>query len=291
MASFDTIARQHRANVLAMGGSEELAQINRAPQHDGNSHVEPARDGGWMLIVTDRGQKYERTHYASDGDLLYRLGSGAAFRLACDHELANRVEGQDSRRLLFTRQLDLVGRVSGEWRERLAAEIGAILASTPYSDEPVEVLNAKHPALGWLVVSAVVGGLLLVWALAHLPLWFAYDMERDLAARGLPLEAQVTDSSTSRPKIGTTYHLGYSYQVDGKLYDTRVVVSEAIGKGYSPGQTVPIRYDPALPERSLVVGNDRFERLLMIIGAIDALLAFLILGGLWRHIRGRTRQN
>ncbi|MCP5397161.1 MAG: DUF3592 domain-containing protein [Sphingomonadaceae bacterium] len=288
MTTLETIAHKHKANVLAMGGTVELARVNRAPRHDGSYHVEPARDGGWLLIVTERGREWERTHFADNDALLYRLARDAASRLAGQYELANRVGAQDSRRIWFARKLELIGLLSDDWRERLAAEIDGILAQAPYDDEPLEVLSAPHPARDWLVGGSVVAMLLLGWALAHLPLWFAYDLERDLDARGVPLEASVISSTSSRPKIGTTYHLQYAYDVAGKLFETREVVSETIGKGFAAGDTLPIRYDPDEPERSLVDGNMRFARLVTIYSGIDALLAFVILGGLWGWWRRRN---
>jgi hypothetical protein len=105
-----------------------------APQHDGSPHVEISGDQ-LSYVVTERGSEFERRTTTSQDDLLYWLASDMVFSLAGDYELNHREPGRDFRRIMFARELELMGRINPAWRERKEAEIMDVLARHPYRDE------------------------------------------------------------------------------------------------------------------------------------------------------------
>lgn len=47
--------------------------------------------------------------------------------MACDWELEHRIESQDVRILMFTKQFELLGLLNSDWVARRKLELGAIL--------------------------------------------------------------------------------------------------------------------------------------------------------------------
>lgn len=103
------------------------------PEHNGAPHVE-IDDGVFYYIVTERGLELEREIFTSKHDLLYRLVSDAAFWMSVAYEFENRIEGQDTRRVIFERWADLMLRVREDWAERTRELISDILARNPFMD-------------------------------------------------------------------------------------------------------------------------------------------------------------
>ena len=105
-----------------------------SPRHDGSPHVE-STDDTLSYVVTERGTEFERRTTTSQDDLLYWLTSDLVFSLAGHYELNHRAPGQDSRRIMFAREIELLGRINFAWRERKEIEISGILARHPYRDQ------------------------------------------------------------------------------------------------------------------------------------------------------------
>lgn len=104
-----------------------------APQHDGSAHVEYAA-GTYSYVITERGVELKRRTTQSQSDILYWLTSDAVFSIACQFEFNNRISNQDTRRLMFAKQLELMSLASPEWAERKSKEQQNILAMHPYVD-------------------------------------------------------------------------------------------------------------------------------------------------------------
>ncbi|QIG79904.1 Imm63 family immunity protein [Stakelama tenebrarum] len=106
--------------------------MHAVPQENGAPHVE--LDDGYHFVVTERGSELQRRMSADRAELLYWIFEAHTFALAAAFELRHRVEGADSRRLLFARQEHLLGRVSQEWGLRNTAEHRAVLVRHPFDD-------------------------------------------------------------------------------------------------------------------------------------------------------------
>jgi hypothetical protein len=103
-------------------------------EDNGAPHVEYA-DGVFFHVVTERGLELSRETFADKNDLLYRLVSDMTFWMAVDHEFKNRIEGQDARRIMFAKWVELTERVGPEWAERTKMHIAETLKENPYLDK------------------------------------------------------------------------------------------------------------------------------------------------------------
>lgn len=122
----------------------ELALIINAPAHllpnygepDWNAHpcIEVDNLGLMYYIISEPGQEYERRMTDKIDDLLYWVFANVTFSMACDYELKNRIEDQDSRRIMFDKQEELLGQLSNTWGQKEKAEHQGILKKHPFDD-------------------------------------------------------------------------------------------------------------------------------------------------------------
>jgi hypothetical protein len=92
-----------------------------------------ARD--YHYVIMERGEELSRVTTAELDDLLYCIFNDVTFDLAGKYELKHRVENQDSRRLIFKHQVELLSRLSPKWGELKAQEHERILEQHPYDDQ------------------------------------------------------------------------------------------------------------------------------------------------------------
>jgi hypothetical protein len=102
-------------------------------------HIEV--DIAYHWIVKERGQVLEWRTTRDLDQLLYWVFSAATFGMACKFEVANRRAGQDFRRLLFARQLELLGSIRADWRTTRLRELQNVLSTSPFSDDGPPSLN------------------------------------------------------------------------------------------------------------------------------------------------------
>jgi hypothetical protein len=77
----------------------------------------------------------ERRSAATEDELLYWLMDDVTTSIALEFELKNRIPGQDSRRQLFAKNLELLGKLSPEWARRKESEYAQVLSRSPFRDE------------------------------------------------------------------------------------------------------------------------------------------------------------
>lgn len=83
-------------------------------------------------------RSHNRRCYATtlrEKKLLYHycaLFEGITFSLASKYELKNRSEKEDPRKLLWSKQLELLGKIDPLFKERCQKEIDSILKIAPY---------------------------------------------------------------------------------------------------------------------------------------------------------------
>lgn len=101
---------------------------------DGSPHIEVSGNE-YHLVTTERGLELSRRTTKSKEELLYWLTEQMTFGFSVGYEFSNRVENQDSRRLIFAKQLELLNKTNPLWAERKKLEINEILGKNPYSDD------------------------------------------------------------------------------------------------------------------------------------------------------------
>ena len=105
--------------------------------HSSSPHIECSRDR-FDYVVCEHEIEFERQSTDDIHVLLYWIFKDVTFALACDFELAHRKPRTDCRRLIFSRDEELMALINDGWAERLAAEHEAILKEHPFDDLAVE---------------------------------------------------------------------------------------------------------------------------------------------------------
>jgi hypothetical protein len=97
-------------------------------------HVE-ADARGYHYVVVERGQELRRDTTPDLDELLYHVFEAVTFSLANKYAGAHVLSGQDFRRLLFARQIELLASLSSSWAEREERNHQRILQQHPFSDQ------------------------------------------------------------------------------------------------------------------------------------------------------------
>lgn len=121
------------AKLAARWSLEDTAlPIGSTPTDDGRPHLQFSDDGFVSLVVTERGQELSRKNSKDIDEILYWIFEPMAYSRAWDYELKHRVGDADSRRVVFPRALDEIGKISKDWREKMRAEQFEILEKNPF---------------------------------------------------------------------------------------------------------------------------------------------------------------
>lgn len=133
MINIDELFDVVREKGALIGAPASLLVIHTRPVGDGTPHIEI--DGGrYFYVISERGFEFSREQIESLDELLYRIFTRVTFHMAVTYELKHRVAHQDSRRLIFSKQLELMGTLSLQWQRRTERKIREILEAAPYVD-------------------------------------------------------------------------------------------------------------------------------------------------------------
>ena len=135
----ETIARIARKQLKTLGENSNghAYQVNLKPKHDGSAHLEDLANGKYRFVYTERGQEYNARVTDNSQDILYWIYQDATFEIACKWEVKNRVPDNDSRRLIFDKQLELLRMIGEEYALRREKEIEAVLSAHPFTNRNV----------------------------------------------------------------------------------------------------------------------------------------------------------
>jgi hypothetical protein len=126
-----SIARKH---LKLLNTDRHYSQVNLSPHHDGSAHFEELPNGGYRYVYTERGIEYDERITDEPEDILYWLYQDATFAMALVWELNNRITGRDSRRLIFSKQLELLRVIGEKYALRREKEMETILLAHPFND-------------------------------------------------------------------------------------------------------------------------------------------------------------
>jgi hypothetical protein len=97
-------------------------------------HVEVDDSGHFHFVVVERGQELERRTTMLLDELLFWIFDTMTFSIACAFELKNRNSAEDFRRILFSKQEELLGIINRNWQEKERGNHTLILAKHPFTD-------------------------------------------------------------------------------------------------------------------------------------------------------------
>ena len=101
---------------------------------DGTAHVELV--DGWNLsyVVSEHGRERERRRTHDFQEILYWMVEDVVGELACEYEAGHRIAGQDPRRQVFSRRIEMMGRARPAWGKLQSAQLDRVLEQAPYLD-------------------------------------------------------------------------------------------------------------------------------------------------------------
>ena len=97
-------------------------------------HIEVDKNGQLYYVIVERGEELKRDFAADTNDLLYRVFSDITFSMAVDFELNNRIDTEDCRRQMFSKQEELLATLDKNWTIRIEKEHQWILRTNPFDD-------------------------------------------------------------------------------------------------------------------------------------------------------------
>ena len=107
-------------------------------------------DGLYRWIARERGEERDHRLTLDEDEVLYWIFEQITLGMGTEYEVEHRVPNQDSRRMLFGKQIELMTKLNPNWGERRKQELDAVLAQNPYDDRrgltPAQLL-AKTKAL------------------------------------------------------------------------------------------------------------------------------------------------
>lgn len=121
------------ATVASIQDRRILAPFASSPTGDGSPHVELVGTTLYF-VVSERGSEFERRPTSDSDELLYWLLSSVTASAAGVWELRHRRPGEDSRRLLFAKEVEILAALSPRWAERKKMELDCVLKSHPFVD-------------------------------------------------------------------------------------------------------------------------------------------------------------
>ncbi len=89
----------------------------------------------YHYIVVERGAEQERVVTKSSFELMFQFIDTATFSLASRYAAQNKAPGQNFRRLMFQRYLELLREIGPMWEKRGQQKIDEALKKVPYEDE------------------------------------------------------------------------------------------------------------------------------------------------------------
>lgn len=110
-----------------------LVVISNISPQNGKPHVE-ITNGEYRYVTEERGVVFDEKRTACLDELFYWIFRDVTAQMAQDYECENRKNDQDFRRIMFDKQLELLGGLSAKWRLWRKQEIEETLARNPFVD-------------------------------------------------------------------------------------------------------------------------------------------------------------
>ncbi|MDP3068787.1 MAG: Imm63 family immunity protein [Opitutaceae bacterium] len=127
------LRRRYNDYAEQLGAPQQYIMFRETPAHDGSPHIE-SEGADFCFVVTERGTEFERRRTREPETILYWLLNGLTFQMASDFEVKHRKPNEDSRRQLFTKQIELLSSMNPDWGRRRAEELRQVLSEHPYVD-------------------------------------------------------------------------------------------------------------------------------------------------------------
>jgi hypothetical protein len=132
MLDLESIRARVNALARSIGAPARYLPTYGVSEDGARPHIEAGQV--YSYVVVERGRELRRERTADLDELLYWAFASVTFAMAGDHELRHRRRGEDSRRQLFAKHIELLDRLSPAWGARQAEEYLRILSRYPFVD-------------------------------------------------------------------------------------------------------------------------------------------------------------
>jgi Immunity protein 63 len=132
--TYDNIEKTILEFAKRIEAPDDLLPDYEYSKRDEYHYVEIEGPGIIYLRRKERGLEVYSESTADLDELLYFVFRYITRGMASNYARKHRVENQDSRRFLFQKQKELLGRLRLSWEERMAKEIEDILKNAPFND-------------------------------------------------------------------------------------------------------------------------------------------------------------
>lgn len=147
MLTLSEIKQEIDRLAAMVGASEPLLPTYGRSEDGARPHIE-VDSCGYHYVIVERGEELKRVSTQDLDELLFRVFADVTFNLAVDYELKHRIEGQDFRRIIFRRQVDLLSILSKAWADREDRAHEQILPEHPF-DDFASIRAQLSKQIGW----------------------------------------------------------------------------------------------------------------------------------------------
>jgi len=126
---------QKMGKLIGVGENSNLYPIIAKSEHafpEGTSVYEAG--GKFHYVCMERGIENKHIIESSITEILYYVFNDITFILARQCEVENRNDSEDFRRMLFKKQLELLGIININYQEKRRIQLEEILKKAPYQD-------------------------------------------------------------------------------------------------------------------------------------------------------------
>lgn len=96
--------------------------------------IEIDNTGKLHYVHIERGRESDRKTTTEIDELMFWIFNDVTFSLSTQYELENRIENKDCRRLIFSKQEELLGLINNDWKAREKKNHENILKNHPFDD-------------------------------------------------------------------------------------------------------------------------------------------------------------
>ena len=89
----------------------------------------------YYYVFTEKGKIREKKELVTEDDVLWYVLEVVLFNVAMDYAIKNRKKGEDFRRILFKKEIELYSRFGENFKMRKVEAINRILECNPYIDK------------------------------------------------------------------------------------------------------------------------------------------------------------
>ncbi|MFY0608617.1 MAG: hypothetical protein JXR10_18005 [Cyclobacteriaceae bacterium] len=122
----------HRLGELIGAQPNQLPTIDNS--RDSKPNISFSANGTAYYEAHERGNELFSFPAFDLEHLMFMAFKDITFSMAFEHERKNRNPNEDSRRQLFSKQIELLRTLNSEWAERTQKEIDATLRTAPFDD-------------------------------------------------------------------------------------------------------------------------------------------------------------